>query len=168
LIAYRRVVFDTSTLVSAALGVGSAPHRALAHALATAQVCASRSTLAELESVLQRDKFDRYLSASLREEFAAIIRSRSLLFEVSEADTARVQPPCRDPKDDQFLALVHACNADVLVSSDADLLVLHPWRSVPILTPLVFPEAYRQPLTPSPPPHPAPSKKPSSPQSSPW
>lgn len=85
MIAYRRVVFDTSTLVSAALRVGSAPHRALAHALATAQTCASRSTLAELESVLKRDKFDRYLSAGIRAEFAAIIRSRSLFFEVSKA-----------------------------------------------------------------------------------
>ena len=32
-------------------------------------------------------------------------------------------------------ALALACEADVLVSSDADLLVLHPWRGVPIVTP---------------------------------
>jgi predicted nucleic acid-binding protein len=48
---------------------------------------------------------------------------------------ANVLPACRDPKDDPFLALVLACDADVLVSSDADLLVLHPWRAVPVLTP---------------------------------
>ena len=136
--AHRRVVFDTSTLVSAALRVGSVPHRALVQALAEGEVCASASTLAELESVLQRDKFDRYLSADLRAEFAAIVRRRASLFEVSKADLASVQPPCRDPKDHQFLALVHACDADVLVSSDADLLVLHPWHGVPILTPAAF------------------------------
>ena len=138
MIAYRRVVFDTSTLVSAAMRVGSVPHRALVHALETGEVCASASTLAELESVLQRDKFDRYLSAVLRAEFAAIMRRRASLFDVSEADAANVQPPCRDPKDNQFLALVHACDADVLVSSDTDLLVLHPWQGVPILTPAAY------------------------------
>ena len=138
MIADRRVVFDTSTLVSAAMRVGSVPHRALVHALETGEVCASASTLAELESVLQRDKFDRYLSAVLRAEFAAIMRRRASLFDVSEADAANVQPPCRDPKDNQFLALVHACDADVLVSSDTDLLVLHPWQGVPILTPAAY------------------------------
>ncbi len=138
MIAYRRVVFDTSTLVSAAMRVGSVPHRALVHALETGEVCASASTLAELESVLQRDKFDRYLSAVLRAEFAAIVRRRASLFDVSEVDMANVQPPCRDPKDNQFLALVHACDADVLVSSDTDLLVLHPWQGVPILTPAAY------------------------------
>ena len=138
MIAYRRVVFDTSTLVSAAMRVGSVPHRALVHALETGEVCASASTLAELESVLQRDKFDRYLSAALRAEFAAIVRRRASLFDVSEVDMANVQPPCRDPKDNQFLALVHACDADVLVSSDTDLLVLHPWQGVPILTPAAY------------------------------
>lgn len=138
MIAYRRVVFDTSTLVSAATRVGSVPHRALVHALEGGEVCASASTLAELESVLQRDKFDRYLSAALRAEFAAIVRRRASLFDVSEVDMANVQPPCRDPKDNQFLALVHACDADVLVSSDTDLLVLHPWQGVPILTPAAY------------------------------
>ena len=51
MITYRRVVFDTSTLASAALRVGSVPHRALAHALSTGEVCASAATLAELEQV---------------------------------------------------------------------------------------------------------------------
>ncbi len=56
----------------------------------------------------------------------------------SAADEANVLPACRDPKDNPFLALVLACSADVLVSSDADLLVLHPWRGVPILTPSAY------------------------------
>ncbi len=138
MIAYRRVVFDTSTMVSAALRVGSVPHRALVHALETGEVCASVSTLAELESVLKRDKFDRYLGSELRAEFVTIIRRRVYLFDLSDADMANVQPPCRDPKDNQFLALAHACDADVLVSSDTDLMVLHPWQGVPILSPSAY------------------------------
>jgi predicted nucleic acid-binding protein len=40
---------------------------------------------------------------------------------------------CRDPKDDKFLALALAAKADVLVSSDVNLLEMHPFREIPIL-----------------------------------
>lgn len=138
---FRRVVFDTSTLVSAALRVGSVPHLALVQAFAAGEVCVSASTLAELEGVLRRRKFDRYQPPEVRQEFTALLRRHASLVSVSAADEAQVQPPCRDPKDHQFLALVLACDADMLVSSDDDLLVLNPWRGVPILTPAAFMEA---------------------------
>ena len=42
---------------------------------------------------------------------------------------------CRDPKDDKFLeAAVHG-NADALITGDADLLALHAFHEIPILTP---------------------------------
>lgn len=131
----RRIVFDTSTLVSAALRLGSTPHKALAQALMTGEVCVSASTLLELEQVLMRSKFDRYQTAGVRDAFVALVRKHAVLVSVSAADESDVTPPCRDPKDNQFLALLLACEANVLVSSDADLLVLHPWRGVPIVTP---------------------------------
>ena len=137
---FRRVVFDISTLVSAALRIGSVPHLALLQAFSAGEVCASAATLVELEKVLLRPKFDRYQSAGVRREFAAILRRRTSLFSVSEADECNLNPRCRDPKDDQFLAFVRACDADALISSDADLLVLHPWQDVPILTPAAFVE----------------------------
>ena len=65
---FRRVVFDTSTLVSAALRVGSVPHLALVQAFSEGEVCVSVATLAELENVLLRPKFDRYQSAGVRLE----------------------------------------------------------------------------------------------------
>lgn len=127
----RRVVFDTSTLVSAALRVGSAPHQALVKALATCDVCASVETLAELSTVMDRRKFDRYLDRELRLSFVALIVRHVHLFAVP---VGAVEPPCRDLKDDKFLALVLAAGADALVSSDEDLLTLHPWRGVPVIT----------------------------------
>ncbi len=133
-----RVVFDTSTLVSAALRVGSLPHRALTHVLREGEVCVSLATLAELDEVLTRPKFDRYQPTGTRSEFAAFLRLRAAVFDVSETQESNVNPACRDPKDNQFLALLQACAADVLISSDADLLVLHPWNGVPILTPAAF------------------------------
>jgi putative PIN family toxin of toxin-antitoxin system len=132
------VVFDTSTLVSAALRVGSLPHQAMAHALSSGELCASASTLVELDEVLMRSKFDRYQTPDVRRAFVDFVRAHSAVFDVSEAEMAGVNPPCRDPKDTQFLALVLRCDADALVSSDADLLDLHPWNGVPILTPSVF------------------------------
>lgn len=134
----RRVVFDTSTLVSAALRVGSVPHRALAHALSAGELCASAATLAELEKVLRRSKFDRYQPEEARSAFAAIVQRHASIFTVSEALESNLEPPCRDPKDNKFLALVQACDADALISSDADLLVMHPWQGVPIVSPAAF------------------------------
>ena len=134
----RRVVLDTGTLVSAALRVGSIPHQALLKALGSCELCASSATLNELEQVLKRDKFDRYLNTETRLSFVALIRQHTHLFDVQEADELNVQPACRDPKDNKFLALALVCEADAIISSDNDLLALNPWRSIPVLTPAGF------------------------------
>ena len=131
----RRVVFDTSTLVSAALRAGSVPYQTLVKAFATCEVCASVETLAELNTVMARKKFDRYLERELRLSFVALVSRQVHLFVVPEGAIA---PGCRDPKDDKFLALVMAAGADALVSSDEDLLVMHPWRGVPVITAAEF------------------------------
>lgn len=131
----QRVILDTSTLVSAALRIGSIPHQALLEALATCDVCASAETLSELERVLGRAKFDLYLDRAARSEFVVLIRRHVHLFAVLNTDLEAVDPPCRDPRDNQFLALALVAEADVLVSSDEDLLVMHPWRGITIVTP---------------------------------
>lgn len=43
--------------------------------------------------------------------------------------------PCRDPRDNKFLALALCRSADALVTGDDDLLTLNPYRAIPILTP---------------------------------
>jgi uncharacterized protein len=45
---------------------------------------------------------------------------------------------CRDPKDDKFLELAVNGKADVIVSGDADLLALNPFRGIPIVPPAAF------------------------------
>lgn len=42
---------------------------------------------------------------------------------------------CRDAKDNRYLELALAAGADAIISGDADLLVLHPWRGTRILRP---------------------------------
>ena len=70
----QRVILDTSTLVSAALRMGSVPDRALLKALRTCDVCASVETLDELARVLDGKKFDRYCDRESRRSFVALIR----------------------------------------------------------------------------------------------
>jgi predicted nucleic acid-binding protein len=43
------------------------------------------------------------------------------------------QPACRDPDDDIILATALAAHADLIISGDDDLLVLHPFQGIPIL-----------------------------------
>jgi len=133
-----RVVFDTSTLVSAALRPNSVPEQALQRAILFNRLCATRETLGELERVLCLKKFDRYISLESRLEFIEKLRRDSSLSSVPMELLVEARGICRDRKDDLFLAVCMAVQADAMVSSDQDLLVLHPWRGVAILTPAQF------------------------------
>jgi len=134
----RRVVFDTSTLVSAALRVDSIPHQALLAAIGTCDLCASVETLDELARVLKSAKFDRYMERGVRADFVCVMRRNVHLFAVSDADLKAGTPPCRDKSDHQFLALARVAGVGVLVSSDQDLLLMHPWHGIAIVTPREF------------------------------
>jgi putative PIN family toxin of toxin-antitoxin system len=48
---------------------------------------------------------------------------------------------CRDPKDDKFLSLALSGSATHIVTGDADLLALHPFREIEIVSPGAFVEA---------------------------
>lgn len=63
---------------------------------------------------------------------AAFIRE-ALLIEVTA-----VVKECRDPKDDKFLELTLSGHASCIISGDDDLLVLHPFRGIPVLSPGAF------------------------------
>jgi len=41
---------------------------------------------------------------------------------------------CRDRKDNIILELAAACGAACIVTGDADLKIMHPFRSIPILS----------------------------------
>lgn len=134
----KRIVLDTSTLVSAVLRKNSIPRQVFIKALSEAELCASPATLAELEKVIARGKFDRYLELKARLDFVAKYRDNVRLFKVSEDDEASLDIPCRDPRDNKFLALALNCSADVLVSSDDDLLTLNPYGDILILNPKAY------------------------------
>jgi putative PIN family toxin of toxin-antitoxin system len=94
--------------------------------------------LDELREVLARDKFRRYLDDDFRQEFIRTIERNVRLCVVREGAGLSVEPSCRDMKDSKFLALAIESEAEVIVSSDDDLLVLHPWNEVRIIQPAEF------------------------------
>jgi uncharacterized protein len=133
-----RVLVDTSTLVSAAFRVDSKPHQALTIALERYELCVCAQTLKELGSVLARPKFLRYAPAEALQAFVDLVQTEGQMFAVTAEDEANIAPRCRDRNDDILLALAKVAKVDVLVASDNDLLALHPWNRIPILTPAQF------------------------------
>jgi len=131
-----RHVFDTNSLVSALLFEHSRPSQAFRHALRRGRVLLSSSTIEELAEVLQREKFEQYVTAAEREEFLAAFVEQSLFIE----PTVEIHA-CRDAKDDKFLELAVSGCASYIISGDADLLVLHPFRDIAIMTPAQFLQA---------------------------
>ena len=127
------VVMDTNVVVCAALLPRCRPRQAFARALEHGTLLMSSATVAELNDVLSRPRFDTNMHADDRLEFLAALVRDAELVAVTE-----VVSDCRDPKDDKFLELVLNGNATHSVSVDEDLLVLHPFCGIPLLTPQGF------------------------------
>lgn len=125
-----RVVIDTNVLVSFFLRRGSTPWRVVKDVLECGELLVSDETVAELEEVLRRSKFDRYVSRTLREEFLATLPE----FATPVAIVERIQA-CRDPRDDKFLEAAVNGRADFLVTGDRALLAMRTFRSVAIVSP---------------------------------
>lgn len=134
-----RFVFDANVLISALLFSDSVPGQALARALRSGTLLVSSDFVRELANVLGRDKFDRYIVRDERDRFLEAIVRESELVDATE----RVNV-CRDPKDDRVLELAVNGDAAVIVTGDRDLLVLGPFRGVPIVTPAGFLELRRR------------------------
>jgi putative PIN family toxin of toxin-antitoxin system len=95
----------------------------------------ARSLLEELIDVLNRPRIrDKYrLTGGDIQTVLGLILLRGEEVTPLERITA-----CRDPKDDKFLEVAVAGQADAIVSGDQDLLVLHPYAGIPIVTPRAF------------------------------
>jgi len=121
-------VADTNVLVSAALSPRSTNALALKKALKLGKIVYSHATWSEFLAVLFRSKFDKYFSIESREKIQNLFLSQFDEVEVEVSVKA-----CRDLKDDMFLELALAAEASCIITGDPDLLVLHPFRNIPIL-----------------------------------
>jgi putative PIN family toxin of toxin-antitoxin system len=128
-----RVVFDTNVVVSAMLLPLSIPRRALDRALREGRPLISAATTTELDDVIHRPRFDKYLSEEERIEFLTTLVREAELVNVVERVT-----DCRDPRDNKFLELAVSGRATHVVTGDSDLLVLHPFRGIIVVSPSEF------------------------------
>jgi uncharacterized protein len=143
------IVFDASTLVSATFRRNGVPSRAVRAALRSNRLAVSEATMAELLDVLARPRLARFLDVELRDKLLGQLDGLAIFFSPAEAVTE-----CRDAKDDKYLELALAAGAEIIVTGDDDLLVLHPWRGVRVLRPADYlAESDRsEPSPPKPPP----------------
>jgi putative PIN family toxin of toxin-antitoxin system len=128
-----RCVFDTNVLISALLLPGSKPRRALDLALHQGELLLSLDLLAELGAVLGRKRFRRYITEEEVRTFVAALTRQAKLVDV----TVQIAE-CRDPKDDKLLELAVSGSATHIVTGDSDLLSLHPFQDIQIVTPQAF------------------------------
>ena len=87
----------------------------------------------ELVAVLHRPRLARFVNPGQRDAVLELLRSVCVWFEPQQ----RIRD-CRDAKDNKFLELAVSGRASHILSGDSDLLTLHPFRGIPVVTPQVF------------------------------
>ena len=131
-----RVVVDTNILVRALI----MPHGTVGPVLLRLRqaeyiLLYAQSLLEELIDVLNRPRIRRKYHLT-QEDIKTVVGLILLRGEAVEPE--RTITLCRDPKDNKFLEVAIAGKADVIVSGDEDLLVLHPFEGIPIIQPRAF------------------------------
>ncbi|MBY0435923.1 MAG: putative toxin-antitoxin system toxin component, PIN family [Cyclobacteriaceae bacterium] len=128
-------VFDTNVLISAALVEGVCR---LAFDIGKAQgIARSEETFRELAKTLEKPRLQKYLTNETKIDFLANFLKLSQFIGITEKIAV-----CRDPKDDMFLELAVSCQASALITRDGDLLSLHPFRGIPIVSVTNFIKLY--------------------------
>ncbi len=126
-----RLVLDTNVLVSALLWRGT-PGRVIELAGEQEfQLFTSRALLEELAATLGKKKLAKYVAATglTAEQMLASYRRLATSVTVRQLD----KQVSRDADDDAVLACALAARADLVVSGDDDLLVLHSFKGIAIV-----------------------------------
>ena len=129
----NRFVVDTNVIVSALMFPKSIPRQAFDRAKSQGILLTSAAIILELNEVLSRKRFERYFSTEERVQFLSKFLADAEIVEITETIQF-----CRDRKDDKFLELAVNGNADCIITGDQDLLVLHPFRNINIISPNEF------------------------------
>ena len=127
-----RLVVDTNVFVSAALKENSLPFLVVRWITQHNGLLKSTASEEELLAVLQRPYLAAVTIPSFRDGVVRMLAAAEPVT-ISERIAA-----CRDPTDDKFLELAVNGRADLIISGDADLLALNPFRDIAIVTPAVF------------------------------
>lgn len=129
----RRIVIDTNIVLSGLLWRGP-PHGLLNQVGRNPgmQLFSSPALLDELADVLTRPSLTKRLH-QIHMTTHAVLADYVRVVTVVQPQ-ALTQPVCRDPDDDEVLALALSAQADVIVSGDKDLLVLQSFEGIEIIS----------------------------------
>lgn len=126
-----RAVLDTNVVVSALIW-GGTPFKLLQAAIdGDIALYTSPALLAELREVLARDHLAKRLAQQQTAVEEAVRLYAEMTILVTPLSVPRAVP--NDIDDEQVIAVALAAEAALIVSGDADLLVLHPWQGIQIL-----------------------------------
>ncbi len=128
-----RIVLDTNVVMSALLWRGN-PYQLLQaiRQRSNLQIYSSVTLLEELADVLTRPSATKRLGVIDQHAGTVLLDYAAVVQVIEPAPLA--QPVCRDPDDDEVLALAVAAQADLIVSGDRDLLVLGQFEGIAIVT----------------------------------
>jgi uncharacterized protein len=133
-----RLVIDTNLLVSAFVFGGNVK-RHLAQILVHERIYILTSTAAiqELKEVLSRKEFQKFQKKTVLTAQLSAFLADAITIGITHSFS-----DCRDAKDNKFLDLAVSGQADVLITGDNDLLELHPFHGVSIVTLTDFIQLY--------------------------
>jgi putative PIN family toxin of toxin-antitoxin system len=123
-----KCVVDTDVLISAALTKG-APFRILEHLINNNALIFSKETISELSSRITQSKFDKYVSSEDREAYV-----NNLILSADLVIIDNLIQGCRDRDDDKFLETAVKGDARFIISGDQDLLTMHRFEGIDIVT----------------------------------
>ena len=123
-----RFVVDTNVLISALLTPNGPARQAFTKADRNGVFLISGQTLAELEKVIYRKKFDKYITDKERDRFLRDFLAKSIPVRITESIAV-----CSDPDDDKFVELAVSGGADYVITGNRKHFPESPFRDNPIL-----------------------------------
>jgi uncharacterized protein len=131
-----RVVIDTNVWISALLWGGQPSLIIQLIEKKQIQAMSSENILTELTDILQKPKLQKRLDQLKFSADEVIILAKRLMTLIVIEEV--IIPELRDPKDQMVLATAITGDAQIVISGDKDLLVLHPYGNISILLPQEF------------------------------
>lgn len=128
-----KVVLDTNVLISWVFGKGSRINLLVQKILTSHQLFTCDEILNELKEKLTSPRLQKFIAPEKAQQLVARYTSAATSLKVLN----HVQV-CRDPDDDIVLALAATAEADCIITGDNDLLILHPYENILIVTPSAF------------------------------
>ena len=128
---------DANVLISAAIRPNGPPGRIVIALLArdAFEFVLSPSIIAEVQKAFGTMKVRKYLRDP--DEAFRLLADLVAIADLVQ-DRGGVTGVCRDPADDAVLSVAVEGRADAIVTGDADLLDLHKYEGIAIITPRAF------------------------------